>query len=116
MMLSRIVMSTVALYGTWKSPLPARDVAAGELRLGAVTVDGDDIYWVEGRPLEGGRYVLVRRDHNGRITDVTPPGTNVRTRVHEYGGKAYAVRDGVVYYANFADGRIYRIAGSTQHD
>jgi dipeptidyl aminopeptidase/acylaminoacyl peptidase len=107
-------MPTVAPYGTWTSPLPASRVAAGELRLSAVSIDGDDIYWVEGRPQEGGRNVLVRRDGSGRIADVTPAGTNVRTRVHEYGGKCYAVRDGVVYYANFSDGRIY--AGSAKQD
>ena len=111
-------MPTVAPYGTWTSPLPARAVAAGELRLSAVDVDGGlsavasaeagDIYWVEGRPQEGGRNVLVRRALDGSIADVTPPGSNVRTRVHEYGGKAYAVSGRVVYYANFADGRIYR--------
>jgi dipeptidyl aminopeptidase/acylaminoacyl peptidase len=101
-------MPAAAPYGTWTSPLPARAVAAGELRLSAVDVDGEGIYWVEGRPQEGGRYVLVRRDRDGRIADVTPPGANVRTRVHEYGGKAYAVSRGLVYYSNFADGRIYR--------
>ena len=109
-------MPRVAPYGTWGSPLSASGVAAGGLRLGAVALDGaldgalegDDIYWLEGRPQEGGRYALVRRRADGTITDVTPPDTNVRTRVHEYGGGAYAVSDGVVYYVNFADQRIYR--------
>ncbi|MBM3819374.1 MAG: S9 family peptidase [Acidimicrobiia bacterium] len=107
-------MPASAPYGTWTSPLPAARVAAGELRLSAVAIDGDDIYWVEGRPQEGGRNVLVRRDAGGRIADVTPPGTNVRTRVHEYGGTCYAVAKGAVYYANFSDGRIY--AGSAKQD
>ena len=48
----------VAPYGTWTSPLTAQAVAAGALRLGHVAVDGDDIYWVEGRPDEGGRSVV----------------------------------------------------------
>lgn len=109
-------MPRVAPYGTWASQLPASAVAAGELRLGAVATDGDDVYWVEGRPQEGGRYVLMRRRADGTIADVTPPGTNVRTRVHEYGGKAYAVFEGSVYYANFTDQRIYRLGRSTQQD
>jgi dipeptidyl aminopeptidase/acylaminoacyl peptidase len=87
-------------------------VAAGGLRLGVVALDGDDIYWLEGRPREGGRYALVRRTPGGRIADVTPPEINVRSRVHEYGGGAYVVSHGVVYCANFADQRVYRIGGS----
>jgi dipeptidyl aminopeptidase/acylaminoacyl peptidase len=95
-------------YGTWESPLTAAAVAEGGFRLSAVAVDGDDIYWLEGRPAEGGRYVLVRRSAEGSISDVTPAGMNVRTRVHEYGGGAYTVAHGIVYFVNFADQRIYR--------
>jgi len=99
-------------YGTWPSRITAQIVAAQGLRLGAVAVDGDDVYWLEGRPAEGGRIVLVRRDANGRVADLTPPGFNVRTRVHEYGGGAYIVASGEIYFSNFADQRIYRtVAG-----
>ena len=97
--------------GTWTSPISAAVVAAQGLRLGAVAIDGDDAYWVEGRPAEGGRYVLVRRGPDGTVVDVTPSGFNVRTRVHEYGGAAYVVSGGEVYFSNFADQRIYRIRG-----
>src|SRR5437867_1247987 len=79
---------TSAPYGTWSSPITARAVAAGALRLGGIAVDNDEIYWVESRPNEGGRQVIVKRNADGRIIDVTPKGTNVRTRVHEYGGGA----------------------------
>jgi dipeptidyl aminopeptidase/acylaminoacyl peptidase len=107
----RLLIEPVAApYGTWASPVTARTVAAGALRLGTITIDGDDIYWAEGRPDEGGRSVVVKRTADGRIADVTPPGTNVRTRVHEYGGAAYAVSGGVVYYSEFADQRLYRLA------
>jgi dipeptidyl aminopeptidase/acylaminoacyl peptidase len=101
---------TVAPYGTWVSPVTAQVVAAGALKLGDITVDGDDIYWVEGRPEEGGRSIVVKRDANGRIADATPAGTNARTRVHEYGGAAYAVSGGIIYYSELADGRLYRLA------
>ena len=103
-------------YGTWPSPITPALVAAQGLRLGAVSVDGDDIYWTEGRALEGGRSVLVRRTADGRIEDVTPAPFNVRTQVHEYGGGAYVVSQGVVYFSNFTDQRIYRISGSTVQD
>jgi dienelactone hydrolase len=98
----------VAPYGTWTSPLSAATVAAAGLRLGAVQLDGTDVYWLEGRPQEGGRYALVKCSADGTITDVTPRDINVRTRVHEYGGGAYLVVDGVVYCSNFGDQRIYR--------
>jgi dipeptidyl aminopeptidase/acylaminoacyl peptidase len=96
------------------SPLGAATVAAAGLRLSAVAVDGDNIYWLEGRPTEGGRNALVMRGADGRIEDVTPRDTNVRTRVHEYGGGAYTVADGVVYFANFQDQRVYRTAAGAQ--
>ncbi len=98
-----------APHGTWKSPIAAQTVAAATLRLGSVALDGDDIYWIEGRPEDAGRNVIVKRSADGRIADVTPAGTNVRTRVHEYGGAAYAVSRGIVYYAEFADQRLYRL-------
>ena len=107
-------MPRIAPFGTWVSPLAAADVAAGGLRLGAVSLDEDDIYWLEGRPRDGGRYALVRRTPDGGIADVTPPEINVRSRVHEYGGGAYVVAHGVVYCVNFADQRVYRIGGSAE--
>ena len=63
--------------------------------------------------VRGWAYVVVRRTPDGRISDVTPAGFNVRTRVHEYGGAKYTVHDGTIYFANFADQRLYRQAGST---
>ena len=100
----------VRKYGTWSSPVSASLVAAGGLRLSAVALDGDDVYWLEGRPSEGGRYVLVRRCPDGTIAEVLPREANVRTRVHEYGGGAYAVSEGTVYYTNFSDQVVYRLA------
>jgi len=105
-------VTDVAPFGTWKSPITAQTVAAQGLRLGFPALDGDDIYWLEGRPQEGGRNVLVKRSLDGAITDVTPRDHNVRTRVHEYGGGAYVVSKSFIYYSNFADQRLYRIIGS----
>ena len=104
-------------YGTWPSRLSAATIAGEGLRLGFPSLEGDDTYWLEGRPQEGGRNVLVR-GRGGRIEDATPAGVNVRTRVHEYGGGAYLVAAGVVYYSNFTDQRVYRIdsGGSEEQD
>jgi dipeptidyl aminopeptidase/acylaminoacyl peptidase len=76
--------------------------------LSTVSLDGDDLYWLEGRPEEGGRNVLVRAAGT-TVEDVTPTGTNVRTRVHEYGGAPYLVHRGITYYVEFSDQRVYRL-------
>ena len=107
--------ASVAPFGTWTSPITPQDVAAAALRLGSVVVDGDDIYWIEGRPAEGGRSVIVSRDGRGRIADVTPQGTDVRTRVHECRRRrVHAVSRGNVDYSEFADQRIYRLGPQGQ--
>jgi dipeptidyl aminopeptidase/acylaminoacyl peptidase len=97
-----------APYGSWPSPITADMVATAGVALGQAALDGDDVYWTEMRPVEGGRYVVVRRAPGGATADVTPPGYNVRTRVHEYGGGAFAVAGGAVWFSNFADQRLYR--------
>ena len=97
-----------APYGSWESPVTADLIVAGATTLGQIALDGDDVYWVEMRPRESGRNVIVRRTPDGQITDVTPAPFNVRTRVHEYGGGAFTVADGTVYFTNFDDQRLYR--------
>jgi len=98
-------------YGSWKSPISAELVAGGEIGLEQIRLDGNDIYWIERRPQEGGRKVIVLRSNDGTVTDITPAGFNARTRVHEYGGGDYAIAHGLVIFSNFADQRLYRQAG-----
>jgi dipeptidyl aminopeptidase/acylaminoacyl peptidase len=98
----------VVPYGSWPSPLSAARVTAGGLRLDQIQLDGDDLYWLEGRASEGGRNVIVKRLQSGDIVDVTPPGFNVRSRVHEYGGGAYSVHQRTIFFSNFADQRVYQ--------
>ena len=100
--------TTTAPYGTWHSPVSASLVATAGVALGWLQASGDDMYWVEMRPTEGGRYVIVRRTADGTMADVTPPGFNVRTLVHEYGGGAYALSGSTVFFSNFDDQRVYR--------
>jgi len=98
-----------ASYGSWKSPITSDLIAAGAIRLDVqVELEGDYVYWVETRPTEEGRYVIVRRSLDGQVTDITPEPYNVRTRVHEYGGGAFIIDNGTVYFSNFADQRLYR--------
>ncbi|MGG6293213.1 prolyl oligopeptidase family serine peptidase [Leptolyngbya sp. AN02str] len=98
----------IASYGSWRSPITSDLIVQGSVRLGDACIDGTDVYWSEGRPTESGRSVVVQLSSNGQRTDVTPAPLNARTRVHEYGGGAYTVVDGVVYFSNFADQRLYR--------
>jgi len=99
----------VAPYGSWKSPITSDLIVSENIGLGQPTLDGEDIYWIEIRPQEKGRYVIVRRTPDGATADVNPPPFNARTRVHEYGGAGYMVADGVVCFSNFADQRLYRL-------
>ena len=104
----------VAGYGSWASPIEAADIAAGSIRLGEVRIEGEFIYWVELRPAEGGRCVIVRRNADGSTTDMNPPPLNARTRVHEYGGGAYLPCGQDVIFANFADQRLYHADGKNE--
>ncbi|NER51325.1 MAG: S9 family peptidase [Symploca sp. SIO1A3] len=98
----------IAPYGSWKSPITSELIVAGSIGLGSVVLDGDDVYWIEGRPAEAGRNVIVQRTPDGQITEVTPAPFNTRTRVHEYGGGALTVKKGTIYFSNFADQRLYQ--------
>jgi dipeptidyl aminopeptidase/acylaminoacyl peptidase len=101
----------VAPYGSWKSPITSDLIVSEVVGLSQPTIDGEDIYWVEMRPSEGGRSVIVRRDSAGFNSDATPAHFNARTRVHEYGGGDYVVCDGSVYFASFVDQRLYAQSG-----
>jgi dipeptidyl aminopeptidase/acylaminoacyl peptidase len=100
-----------APYGSWKSPITSVLIVTDAInieRSAQIALDGKDIYWVETRPTENGRTVIVRGSPDGTVVDVTPPMFNARTRVHEYGGGAFTVEDGTVYFSNFVDQRLYR--------
>jgi dienelactone hydrolase len=101
----------IAPYGSWKSPITPNLIASGTITLGQIALDGDDVYWVETRPGEGGRNVIVRWQPGSGTRDVTPTPFSARTRVHEYGGGSFLVSQGAVYFVNFADQRIYRQQG-----
>ncbi|HEX7547919.1 MAG TPA: S9 family peptidase, partial [Candidatus Methylomirabilis sp.] len=78
-------------YGSWESPITANQIASGAMGLSEIQLDGRDVYWLEMRPTEGGRSVVVRLRSGGVPEDCIPPDFNARTRVHEYGGGSYLV-------------------------
>ena len=102
-------MEKLTPYGSWKSPITSDMIASETIGLEEVAYDGQDIYWIESRPTEGGRYVIVRKSPGKEVEDITPAPFNTRTRVHEYGGGAYTVFARTLIFSNFADRRLYRL-------
>ncbi len=101
-------MSTEAPYGSWKSPITPELITSKGISLLELAIDGNDIYWIEGHPNEAGRYTIMRYASDGAITECIPPEFYARTTVHEYGGGAFAVADGIIYFANYRDQHLYR--------
>jgi dipeptidyl aminopeptidase/acylaminoacyl peptidase len=100
-----------AAYGSWKSPITADVVSGADKILGGFALDGEGrVIWLEGRPTEAGRSVLVREAAyaGDAAEDITPAGFNVRTLVHEYGGGAFTVSGDVVVFSNYKDQRLYK--------
>lgn len=99
-------------YGTWASPIGADLVASTQVGLAFPLLTESFAWWCEGRPTEGGRVALVRRDvaGAGAVQEMGPPGFNLRTRVHEYGGRAYAVAGDAVVGCEMRSQRLHRLA------
>ncbi len=109
-------LPTPAPFGSWRSPITAELIAADSIRLGQIAVQGSDIYWTEGRPQEQGRNVLVRCSADGATADLTPAPFDVRSRVHEYGGGAFALLEDGCVFVNDADQQIHRRGADTRID
>ncbi|MEV4164712.1 S9 family peptidase [Nonomuraea dietziae] len=91
----------------WPSPISTTDVASSGLRLAWPSVVGDEVWWTEDRPDEGGRTTIVHRAADGTRTSLLPAPWNARSRVHEYGGQPYLVTPRGVVFVNFDDQRLY---------
>jgi len=100
----------VAPYGSWASPLKADLVAASTNAYTEAKLASDgSVYFLERRPSEKGRHVIVRLKSNGQIEEITRFGFNTRNRVHEYGGGSFVVADDYVFFSNFSDQLVYRV-------
>lgn len=116
-------MKTIAPYGTWTSPITSAEVATTESRFSFPDFAGDEVWWSEGRPAEGGRTTIVAAAASGphgmpaapggAPRELLPAPWNARTRVHEYGGKSFLPVPSAagfdLVFANFADQRLYRV-------
>ncbi len=95
-------------FGEWKSPITSDLIVSNSIGLSSVKIDkNNNIYWLESRPQEQGRNVIVKSNPQGEKIDLTPTPFNVRTRVHEYGGGAFLITENKVYFSNFQDQQIY---------
>jgi dipeptidyl aminopeptidase/acylaminoacyl peptidase len=104
-----VTTATVRRHGSWPTPITSELVATAAVRFCEVRVDGEAVVWSEGRPVAGGRTQLVRRTGDGATAEVLPPDRDARTAVHEYGGAAWWVHEGVTWFVDWADQRLYRL-------
>ncbi len=103
-------MKTPRPCGSWRSPIDAGLIAGETIGLEQIVLDGTDVYWLEKRPAEGGRQVIVCRGQDGAISDALPQPHSARSRAHEYGGGAYTVCAGTVYFVEDRDQGLYMLA------
>ncbi|MBA7467130.1 hypothetical protein ES708_06369 [subsurface metagenome] len=89
-------------------------IVAETVGLGRIVIDGEDIYWIETRPMEGGRYVIMHWSPGGQVADVIPSPFNARTLVHEYGGGSFVIANGAIYFSNFSDQCLYHQTSGSQ--
>lgn len=97
-------------FGSWTSPISPSMLASASRDMSDPILTADQTaYWLESRPLEGGRYVIMRQKREDESpVELTPPPFNVRTRVHEYGGAPYTVAHDTLYFSHYGDHRLYR--------
>ncbi len=96
-----------AKLGSWRSPITSDLIVADTIGISSSSWHQGALFWVESRPQEAGRNVLVRRNEDGTERDINPAPYNIRTRVHEYGGGAWLLHEDALYFSNFADQQIY---------
>lgn len=93
--------------GYFESPILVETVTEKAVRLSNIVVDGMTIYWLESRPDEGGRGVICKGNQ-----DVLKAPQNARTKVHEYGGSSYYVKDGNVVFVEYKDQSLRDLEGN----
>lgn len=101
-------------YGAWASPITTDLIVSSTIGLGEIQLHQGQLYWIEMRPEEKGRYVVVQWQEDGSVLDRIPEHLNARTRVHEYGGGSFLVDEDTVYLANFSDQTLYQIKSADE--
>ena len=114
-------MTEIAAFGTWNSPISAADVARGTVSVSFPAIAGDEVWWQESRPAEGGRVTIMASAGPAREPrELLPAPWYARTRVHEYGGRSYLPVPSAepgrfdLVFANFANQRLYRLSAASE--
>ena len=107
-------MSPPLPYGSWPTPITSELVVRSARTPTGLQLDGEDLWWSESRPEEGGRIAVLRRSSDGTVTEVVTAPANARTAVHEYGGGAWWAASGVLWYADWATQQLHRVAPGGQ--
>src|SRR6185312_6247849 len=98
-------------FGSWPSPLTAAEVSAASPRLDGARYVGDEIWWGEGVPDEGGRTAVRRRAADGTVHEVLPNPWSARSRVNEYGGGSWTATDaGDLLFVEKSDQRVWSLS------
>ena len=103
-------MSPPLAHGSWPTPITSELVVRSARTPNGLQLDGDDLWWSESRPEEGGRFAVLRGTPDGTVSEVITAPASARTAVHEYGGGAWWVANGVLWYADWATQRLHRVA------
>ena len=98
-------------YGSWASEISPQKIVEGGLIFSEIRTNDSNIYFLEGRPSESGRYVIVKQNSDGTTEDIFTQNYNSRNAVHEYGGGSYAVGKQNLYFSNWEDQKIYSVNG-----
>ena len=98
----------LAAFGSWKSPITSDLIVSKTIGIDNIAIDRHNIYWLEKRPQEKGRNLIVGHIRDRGMEEITPQPFSVRSKIHEYGGGAYTIQENTIYFSNYADGRIYR--------
>ena len=105
---------TTAAYGAWESPVTAASIFEASDNISTLTVENNELYFIERRASANGRNILVKLDDNNEAVQLTPSEISVRTRVHEYGGRPYLVDGNDIYYSQFTDQKIYKLSADSE--
>ena len=97
-------------YGSWPSTISAELITRAAPGLNFLQSHGERLFWTESRPWDAGRNVIMCREPDGSIRDLLTAPFSHSSRVHEYGGMAYAADDNYLYFVNAADQRIYQLS------
>jgi len=99
-------------FGCWQPAFELGDAFRQPAAPQYPQILAEDLYWLSVLPEEDDRVVLIRR-HQQREECLLPAPYSIRSRVHEYGGRAHLLLSGLLIFVNHEDQRLYRLQFNT---